>query len=96
MKFTSLPFWLEYCKFCLGLVPRQIDGTFPGVDNKSGTFQQNLIIESEQHMRVEECYASVASTNLMNVKNLSAFIRLVLSKSNTSHENKDFLLGLGK
>ena len=92
MKFIPLLIRLEFREFCLGLVLRHIDDTFRRIDTKSGTIQQDLIIGGEQHTRAEEYRASVDSSNHVDTERFLTSIRLVLSQSNISHENKDFLL----
>lgn len=80
---------LEFREFCVGLVLRQIDDIFQMAGIQPG--QSERVVSGARRSRVEEYYASIDWTNLIDAQKFLKAIGLVLSQSYISDESKEMI-----
>ncbi|CCI04255.1 hypothetical protein [Microcystis aeruginosa] len=90
MEYISSALRLEFREFCRdALALRQIDDIFQMAGIQRG--QPERVLSGERRSRVEEYYASIDWTDLIDTQKFLKVIGLVLSQSYISDGQKDFL-----
>lgn len=81
----------EFREFCVGLYLGQIDDIFQMAEIEPGTIPPNRNLSGARRTRVEEFYASIDWTNLVDAQKFLKVLGLVLSQSYLSEDQKTII-----